>query len=82
VLAWMLSCRALGRGVEERLLGWLADRADALGCATVRLTAERTPRNVPARRLLAALGGGEPDDTRLTLVTTPEGLRAFRSWEQ
>ncbi|MDW6064730.1 HAD-IIIC family phosphatase [Streptomyces sp. FXJ1.4098] len=82
VLAWMLSCRSLGRGVEERLLGWLADRADALGCATVRLTAERTPRNVPARRLLAALGGGEPDDTRLTVVTTPEGLRAFRSWEQ
>ncbi|MGY0056309.1 SDR family NAD(P)-dependent oxidoreductase [Streptomyces sp. LZ34] len=82
VLAWMLSCRALGRGVEERLLGWLADRADALGCAKVRLTAERTPRNVPARRLLAALGGGEPDDTRLTLVTTPEHLRAFRSWQQ
>ncbi|MFD8383026.1 SDR family NAD(P)-dependent oxidoreductase [Streptomyces sp. NPDC059679] len=82
VLAWMLSCRALGRGVEERLLGWLADRADALGCATVRLTAERTPRNVPARRLLAALGGGEPDDARVTVVTTPEHLRAFRSWEQ
>ncbi|MDX3233339.1 SDR family NAD(P)-dependent oxidoreductase [Streptomyces sp. ME19-01-6] len=82
VLAWMLSCRALGRGVEERLLGWLADRADALGCAKVCLTAERTPRNAPARRLLAALGGGEPDDTRLTLITTPERLRAFRSWQQ
>ncbi|MFI0733787.1 SDR family NAD(P)-dependent oxidoreductase [Streptomyces sp. NPDC021225] len=82
VLAWMLSCRALGRGVEERLLGWLADRAEALGCATVRLTAERTPRNAPVRRLLAALGGGEPDDTYLAVVTTPEHLRAFRSWEQ
>lgn len=82
VLAWMMSCRALGRGVEERLLGWLADRAEELGCAKVRLSAERTPRNVPARRLLAALGGADPDDERLDVVVTPDHLRAFRSWEQ
>ncbi|MFD4371367.1 HAD-IIIC family phosphatase [Streptomyces sp. NPDC058486] len=80
VLGWALSCRALGRGVEERLLQWLADRCDALGCDAVRITAERTPRNAPARRLVAALGGGDPDDERLGLVTTPEHLRAFRSW--
>ncbi|MFE2583361.1 SDR family NAD(P)-dependent oxidoreductase [Streptomyces sp. NPDC059378] len=55
VLAWMLSCRALGRGVEEHLLRWLADRADALGCTKVRLTAERTERNAPARRLFTSL---------------------------
>ncbi|MFD0535964.1 phosphopantetheine-binding protein [Actinomadura luteofluorescens] len=61
VAAWMLSCRVLGRGVEERLLGWLADRADALGCAAVRLVAEHTPRNAPARRLVAALAGVEDD---------------------
>ncbi|MEU6065583.1 SDR family NAD(P)-dependent oxidoreductase [Streptomyces sp. NPDC047082] len=82
LLAWMMSCRALGRGVEERLLGWLADRADVLGCAKVRMSAERTPRNVPARRLLAALGGGHQDDERLEVVVTPDHLRAFRSWEQ
>ncbi|MFF4963803.1 SDR family NAD(P)-dependent oxidoreductase [Streptomyces sp. NPDC001037] len=82
VLGWPMSCRALGRGVEERLLAWLADRAGELGCAKVRLTAERTPRNAPARRLLAALGGGDPDDARLDVVVTPEHLRAFRSWEQ
>ncbi|MET8244303.1 HAD-IIIC family phosphatase [Streptomyces sp. NPDC005202] len=82
VLAWLMSCRALGRGVEERLLQWLADRAEELGCAKVRLTAERTPRNVPARRLLAALGGGDQDDERLEAVVTPDHLRAFRSWEQ
>jgi FkbH-like protein len=82
VLAWMMSCRALGRGVEERLLGWLADRADELGCTKVRLTAERTPRNAPARRIVAALGGGDQDDERLETVATPEHLRAFRSWEQ
>ena len=82
VLAWPMSCRALGRGVEERLLARLADRAEELGCTKVRLTAERTPRNAPARRLLAALGGGDPDDARLDVVVTPEHLRAFRSWEQ
>lgn len=82
VLGWALSCRALGRGVEERLLQWLADRAEALGCTAVRITAERTPRNAPARRLVAALGGGGPDDGQLDLVTTPEHLRAFRSWQQ
>ncbi|MFJ1969685.1 SDR family NAD(P)-dependent oxidoreductase [Streptomyces sp. NPDC087903] len=80
VLAWLMSCRALGRGVEERMLQWLADRAEQLGCTKIRLTAERTPRNVPARRLLAALGGGDQDDERLEAVSTPEHLRAFRSW--
>lgn len=82
VLAWLMSCRALGRGVEERLLQWLADRAEELDCAKVRLTAERTPRNAPARRLLSALGGGDQDDERLETVVTPEHLRTFRSWRQ
>lgn len=82
VLAWLMSCRALGRGVEERLLGWLADRAEELDCAKVRLTAERTERNTPARRLLSALGGGDQDDDRLETVVTPEHLRTFRSWRR
>ncbi|MDC0773158.1 type I polyketide synthase [Streptomyces sp. HD] len=82
VLAWLMSCRALGRGVEERLLQWLADRAEELDCAKVRLTAERTPRNTPARRLLSALGGGDRDDERLETVVTPEHLKTFRSWRR
>ncbi|GAA4073286.1 SDR family NAD(P)-dependent oxidoreductase [Streptomyces shaanxiensis] len=82
VLAWLMSCRALGRGVEERLLQWLADRAEELDCAKVRLTAERTPRNAPARRLLSALGGGDQDDEQLETVVTPELLREFRSWRR
>ncbi|GAB7110817.1 hypothetical protein JCM4814A_91350 [Streptomyces phaeofaciens JCM 4814] len=82
VLAWLMSCRALGRGVEERLLARLADRADELGCTKIRLTAERTPRNAPARRIVAALGGGDEDDELLETVATPDHLRAFRSWER
>jgi FkbH-like protein len=80
VVAWTLSCRVLGRGVEERLLAWLADRADALRCPAVRLIAERTPRNVPARRIVAALGGTDIDSPVLDVVTQPSCLRAFRSW--
>ncbi|MGQ0842128.1 SDR family NAD(P)-dependent oxidoreductase, partial [Actinokineospora sp.] len=80
--AWSMSCRALGRGVEERLLRWLADRADELGCASVTMSVHRTPRNAPARRLLAALGGGVQDGDHIEVVVTPDQLRAFRSWEQ
>ncbi|NKY31138.1 hybrid fatty acyl-AMP ligase/type I polyketide synthase [Nocardia gamkensis] len=80
VRGWHLSCRALGRGVEEHLLGWLADRAAALGCTTVRMTVHRTERNVPARRLAAALGGGATDAERLDVEVPLERLRTFRSW--
>ncbi|MET8072407.1 HAD-IIIC family phosphatase, partial [Streptomyces sp. NPDC005271] len=81
VVAWMMSCRVLGRGVEDRLLAWLADRADALGCTTVRLVAENTPRNIPARRLVSRLGGGEVDAPRLETEVAPAQLREFRSWD-
>ncbi|NHI05601.1 beta-ketoacyl-acyl-carrier-protein synthase II [Streptomyces sp. KO7888] len=81
VPGWMMSCRVLGRGAEERVLGWLADRAEALGCPTVRLAAERTPRNVPVRRLVAALGGGDPEAPRLEALVPVDRLRHFRSWD-
>ncbi|MBB5911784.1 FkbH-like protein [Nocardia transvalensis] len=81
VLGWHLSCRALGRGVEERLLTWLADRAETLGCTEVRLTAHDTGRNVPARRLLARLGATDIDVPALDIVVSPEHLRTFRSWD-
>ncbi|MFR9772533.1 HAD-IIIC family phosphatase [Nocardia sp. SC052] len=80
VRGWHLSCRALGRGVEERLLGWLADRAAALDRATVRMTVHRTARNVPARRLAAALGGGDIDSERIEVDVPLDRLRTFRSW--
>ncbi|WUN31047.1 HAD-IIIC family phosphatase [Kitasatospora sp. NBC_00315] len=81
VVGWMMSCRVLGRGAEERVLGWLADRAEALGCPAVRMTAEHTPRNVPVRRLVAALGGGDPEAPRLEALVPVDRLRDFRSWD-
>ncbi|MBF6240918.1 HAD-IIIC family phosphatase [Nocardia otitidiscaviarum] len=81
IRGWQLSCRALGRGIEERLLSWVADRAEALGHTAVRLVVERTPRNEPARRLAVRLLGGTPDERRLEVRATPERLRRFRSWD-
>ncbi|MFI7318641.1 HAD-IIIC family phosphatase [Streptomyces venezuelae] len=81
VVAWMMSCRVLGRGVEDRLLQWLADRAEAHGCTTVRLIAENTPRNIPARRLVSRLGGGDVDAPRLEAAVGLAHLREFRSWD-
>ncbi|MFD0360146.1 HAD-IIIC family phosphatase [Nocardia sp. GCM10030253] len=81
IRGWQLSCRALGRGVEERLLSWSADRADALGCSTVRISVERTARNEPARRLAARLLAGATEDGPLEVSATPDRLREFRSWE-
>ncbi|MFF0527956.1 HAD-IIIC family phosphatase [Nocardia amikacinitolerans] len=80
IRGWQLSCRALGRGVEERLLAWVAARADALGHSSVRMSVERTARNEPARRLAARLIGGSAD-RRLDVSVTPQRLREFRSWD-
>jgi hypothetical protein len=46
------------------------------------LVAEHTARNVPARRLLAALGGGDVESRRLEVRASPAQLRAFRFWDQ
>jgi len=80
ITGWHLSCRALGRGVEERLLAWLADRAEALDCATVRLRVEHTARNTPARRLAARLAGHDRHDEPVEVSASPRQLREFRSW--
>ncbi|MGW5312559.1 HAD-IIIC family phosphatase [Nocardia thailandica] len=80
VTGWHLSCRAFGRGIEERLLARIADHADTLGRPTVHLTVEPTARNTPARRLAARLRGDDDWDGPQKVSVTPDRLRAFRSW--
>lgn len=41
----VLSCRALGRGVEDALLAFVRDRAQASACAQICVEAVRGPRN-------------------------------------
>ena len=56
---FMLSCRALGRGVEHRMLAWLGQQARQKGWTSLRLKLVDTPRNLPARQFVASQGGPE-----------------------
>jgi len=51
----MLSCRSLGRGVENRILVHLGQEAGRLGLARVEFAYRATERNEPARRFLSSL---------------------------
>lgn len=61
---FLLSCRALGRGVEHRMLAHLGALAAARGLDTVELVYRATPRNRPAAGFVrdAAGLGREPED--------------------
>ncbi len=52
---FLLSCRVLGRGVEQRLLAELGRRAESAGLAHIELPFVAAPRNAPARAFLEAL---------------------------
>jgi methoxymalonate biosynthesis protein len=52
----MMSCRAMGRGVIEALLAWLARSAGRGGAATLAVPCLISPRNTPLR--LALTGSG------------------------
>jgi FkbH-like protein len=54
VSALMLSCRALGRGVEHRLLNALGAHAERVGADALELAFVPLARNTPARTFLQA----------------------------
>jgi len=63
----MMSCRAMGRGVMEALLAWLARSARRGGAAALAVPCRVSPRNMPLQLALAASGfraaeGGSPDE--------------------
>ena len=58
----MMSCRAMGRGVIEALLAWLARSAARDGARELVVPCLVTPRNVPLRLALAASGFRAPED--------------------
>jgi len=53
---FLLSCRALGRGVEHRMLARLGEIAQERGLAEVQIPFVPTPRNRPAEALLKSVG--------------------------
>jgi FkbH-like protein len=71
---FLLSCRALGRGVEHRMLREAGAIAQQLGLATVTAPLIPTPRNAPAQEFLASIApAGEliPAETLAALVYEP-----------
>jgi FkbH-like protein len=56
---FLLSCRVIGRTVENALLSWLIDRATHAGATTLTLRHVTTPRNQVAQSFLQASGGRE-----------------------
>ena len=52
----MMSCRAIGRGVIDSLLTWLAGRAASRGAAAVQVPCPVSERSVPLRLALAGAG--------------------------
>jgi amino acid adenylation domain-containing protein/FkbH-like protein/FkbM family methyltransferase len=90
--AMMLSCRALGRGVEHRMLAHAGRRAVALGVPHLDLRFAPTAKNAPAREFLETLGeatvrddGGQrtyrlaaPDAAAVTLRTSAAVTEAVR----
>lgn len=72
-----LSCRALGRRIEHRMLAHVAAAARARGLETVELRSRWTERNEPSRRFLESLAAGAVADGAARLSVA----RAFRAAE-
>ncbi len=81
---WIMSCRVLGRGVEELTLGLLADAARRLGCRCLRGRYIPTAKNALVADLyvrlgFAALAGdGEVHEYARDIATTSISERPIR----
>jgi len=64
---FLLSCRALGRGVEERVLAHLGRLADGRGRGRVDVPFLPSAKNQPALQLLGAVGAA----SQVPVVATP-----------
>ena len=73
----LLSCRALGKGVEHRMIAEIAGHALREGKSLIELPYRRTDRNEPAREFLSRLGSA-PDDSDFTLELPATALASLR----
>lgn len=77
VESFLLSCRALGRGVEHQMMARLGQMARARGARWIDILFTPTRRNHPARSFLAAVAGElEPADGAAVLARVPCGTAA------
>lgn len=73
---FLLSCRALGRGVEHRMLARLGEFAKERRLAKIEIPFIPTPRNRPAEALLRSVGAVIDEHTPAgsVLLFTPDAL--------
>jgi len=64
----LLSCRALGKGLERRVAAYLTNEARASAAGEIVFRYRTLPRNAPIRSFLAALGA-TPNAEKLFFVT-------------
>jgi FkbH-like protein len=78
VTGLLLSCRALGRGVEHRMLAYAAEIAVRQGRAHVVVEFVPGPRNQPAREFLASLPGTAlGEDVEASVSLAAKGLETL-----
>lgn len=77
---FLLSCRALGRGIEQAMLADAAAKAARRGFGPLSARLEEHPRNEPARRFFAALGALDVP-TPLDMPAWPAHIRAEQPQE-
>ena len=75
---FLVSCRALGRGVEHRMLAELGRMAEGEGKALVQLPYLPTERNSPALEFIKSLGGYEAGDEGLSVMLPARELTSLQ----
>ncbi|HEX3047408.1 MAG TPA: HAD-IIIC family phosphatase [Bacillota bacterium] len=74
---FLLSCRVLGRGVEHRMIQWIAGEAARSGIKKIRFLFQDSERNLPAKQFLNWLSSkysGVPDSEFGTVFNTKKLL--------
>jgi FkbH-like protein len=65
---WLMSCRVIGRTVEAELLSKLSDRAQQMGCRTLRGTYIPTAKNGMVKEIFARFGFKKVTDDNGTTI--------------
>lgn len=76
--AFLLSCRALGRGVEYSLLNEVGKRAVSRRLARVEIDVRSGPRNTPAQEFITRVGAATPADAHGQATIALDGHLASR----
>ena len=75
---FLLSCRALGRGVEHRMLAELGRVAEGEGKALVQLPFRPTEKNSPALEFIKNLGGYDVGDEGSSVILPARELTSLQ----